>query len=924
MRECNTPNMPSFSALRKKQKSLTRDVGIKSEHHTSSLGNHFYMNHPAKLLALDWANPLVRPFIHVYPEVSGPVAEFWQAEKWVSEIDLDDLSPMWADWQNKSNSHRHFYIKELAQLSDGTYVLPPRWVTVNNVVHVDIYDVGFFGDLSHHCASVTNGLVLFHNLRQIPASRLKSNYLDLCTSSSAIKFTEYSPAYSMPHPLQYSAHTNVYVVNLNIPHQKLQQEYYIRFASTSPNASSSEQFVTLGEDCVPGIWHEAYDCEFEEEIPFEIIPHVLPADNPQQSETSSHVGMAGSLGCRRDLTGGTKEYWSSENNLSLQPGVPCQNDVTIQVIRWQVWMACLDNKSGLEASYTSTGVKDKISQHWISELLEKAKRAALKSQIKYRIQQELWDWVVQQPNEFIPLPENDPLRLGLDLKAGKHYNVLLDMRGIDPHHDTPGEILHTYLLGNDKYVWHDTTKNWDDEKANIFASRLQSSSIDSLSIPPPRPRYVFQYKNSLIGKDFKMLQQLGVFQLHGFCSPLLFDLWKATGELGAHLWFPEIKNMDVYIADLEVLIGNLLDIWAVIDPNRILVKGKLHVIAHLVDDVRRFGPSVLYATEIFECWNAIFLLCSILSNHLSPSHDIAVTLADMERFEHMVSGGWWKNPDGRYIRAGSSVRSFLTSNGVLQRRLRRTLKPQSAAKRQPTTWNSMLPEPQPIGATWVQCKSVVAQSGDCCKPGFWVFVRKGENSEPFAGRIAEILARGGSTLTQQNTVVMVEPFTVLDIKDPRLNMPILVPSQDIASVKVKPQEIMLSFNAQNDYTVPVRQERIITDRTELQVIHSAEQQFILNMHGLHNAHLIREVLPRALIAPVPYLQDRCASHLRFATQLRQTEPARRAEIQAKTKATRAKNKQGKDILASAQARRQQDEQVDAAQGLNSDMEVDED
>ncbi|KAJ6463071.1 hypothetical protein DFH09DRAFT_1113674 [Mycena vulgaris] len=492
-------------------------------------------------------------------------------------------------------------------------------------------------------------------------------------------------------------------------------------------------------------------------------------------------------------------------------------------------------------------------------------------------------------------------------------HIPFGFEGIDPHHDTPGEILHTYLLGNDKYVWHDTTKNWDDEKANIFASRLQSSSIDSLSIPPPRPRYVFQYKNSLIGKDFKMLQQLGVFQLHGLCSPLLFDLWKATGELGAHLWFPEIKNMDVYIADLEVLIGNLLDIWAVIDPNRILVKGKLHVIAHLVDDVRRFGPSVLYATEIFECWNAIFLLCSILSNHLSPSHDIAVTLADMERFEHMVSGGWWKNPDGRYIRAG-------------------TVKLQSAAKRQPTTWNSMLPEPQPIGATWVQCKSVVAQSGDCCKPGFWVFVRKGENSEPFAGRIAEILARGGSTLTQQNTVVMVEPFTVLDIKDPRLNMPILVPSQDIASVKVKPQEIMLSFNAQHDCvscncstdTVPVRQERIITDRTELQVIHSAEQQFILNMHGLHNAHLIREVLPRALIALVPYLQDRCASHLRFATQLRQTEPARRAEIQAKTKATRAKNKQGKDILASAQARRQQDEQVDAAQGLNSDMEVDED
>jgi hypothetical protein len=52
MRECRTPNVPTFSQLRKRQASLTRQVDIKTEHHTSSLGNHFYMNHPSKLLAL--------------------------------------------------------------------------------------------------------------------------------------------------------------------------------------------------------------------------------------------------------------------------------------------------------------------------------------------------------------------------------------------------------------------------------------------------------------------------------------------------------------------------------------------------------------------------------------------------------------------------------------------------------------------------------------------------------------------------------------------------------------------------------------------------------------------------------------------------------------------------------------------------------
>ncbi len=55
-----------------------------------------------------------------------------------------------------------------------------------------------------------------------------------------------------------------------------------------------------------------------------------------------------------------------------------------------------------------------------------------------------------------------------DLRAGDHFNVLLQTRGIDPHRDTPGEILHTYLLGNDKYVWHDTSKTWTKQNDETF------------------------------------------------------------------------------------------------------------------------------------------------------------------------------------------------------------------------------------------------------------------------------------------------------------------------------------------------------------------------------------------------------------------------------------------------------------------------
>jgi hypothetical protein len=156
MRECKTPDVPSFTALRKKQAQLTREVKLQTLRHTSAMGNEFYMNHPAELLALvsissslvalsdenetqDWANPLVREFIQVYPEITNHISEFNQAEKWTKEIDLDDLSPMWADW--KRNGDKHFYVKELAQLESGRFVIPIRWVIVKKEVHADIYNV---------------------------------------------------------------------------------------------------------------------------------------------------------------------------------------------------------------------------------------------------------------------------------------------------------------------------------------------------------------------------------------------------------------------------------------------------------------------------------------------------------------------------------------------------------------------------------------------------------------------------------------------------------------------------------------------------------------------------------------------------------------------------------------------------------------
>lgn len=62
----------------------------------------------------------------------------------------------------------------------------------------------------------------------------------------------------------------------------------------------------------PDHWHTAFDCSLMDEIVFWIIPHVLPADNPQQSETCSHIGLKGNLFCRHCKAGGPDEQRESD------------------------------------------------------------------------------------------------------------------------------------------------------------------------------------------------------------------------------------------------------------------------------------------------------------------------------------------------------------------------------------------------------------------------------------------------------------------------------------------------------------------------------------------------------------------------------------------------------------------------------------
>lgn len=144
LRELGVQNVPSLSALRTFQAKQTQS-GVCPTHHISSLQNHFYVNHPAKLFALDFANPLVRRQMRFYPEISNPVTESWQADKWLHEVDLTELSPMWANF-SETPKH-HFFVGELAQLSDGRLVVPRKWILISGVSHFEMYDISYSSEV---------------------------------------------------------------------------------------------------------------------------------------------------------------------------------------------------------------------------------------------------------------------------------------------------------------------------------------------------------------------------------------------------------------------------------------------------------------------------------------------------------------------------------------------------------------------------------------------------------------------------------------------------------------------------------------------------------------------------------------------------------------------------------------------------------
>ncbi|KAF9009784.1 hypothetical protein BDZ89DRAFT_1227657, partial [Hymenopellis radicata] len=876
LKEFGAPEVPSLKYFRKLQTNMRSLCGSDPAMHTGTI-------------ARDFSNPTIAQHLHLYPEeVDGPISETWQAERW-KEYDPSQLTPMF------SKGFRRFWIEELAQLKDGTYVIPHSWIVRHGILHSDASRVVF----------TPAGWKKTED--QLSMRKLVDDDEDLYV----VMVSPWADDVSGNRSKQYNKHMNMYAGNGCLPGRLLQQEFHVHYVfSQSINETTTKPF-------------KCFNAATQRNCRFIVRAPGLPADNPQQSEESCHMGANANFPCRKCGWGGSgleKESEDGFHNCHFA-GIARDAETIREALRKQLSTAMYGVASHVEDLQTKSGTKDSITQHWIEQLLTKAKemRSSHPEMTPDDIAQHLQKWLEEQP--------------------GDKMNPLLDIAGLDPSQDTPVELLHTILLGVIKYIWHLLNTQWSDSDRHLLAIRLQSSDLSGLTVPPLRASYMIQYRNNLIGKHFKTLMQILAFHVHDITTPEQFTLIKAAGELSARLWVPEIDNMADYLSELEIAIANVLDAFDAIDPLRILVKIKLHLLTHIVDDVRRFGPGIRFSTEIYEAYNAIFRLCSIYSNHQAPSRDISFKFASMERVKHLLSGGYvFDAHRGTWVQAGDAVLRILRKKPIFQRHLGWTpvseitaghIVPQSLKKMPSLEWcrtrasassTPFTPPPAP-NSIWRYGKQLTTVSGDKVSPGSWVFARQSDETV-ILGRIAELLlcVNDEAAPIQARSAVLLERFVYGNERHPEFDWPILrrpngedITEHGVTSFTVvKSSSVLFVCSVQHDCRLGhcrptvVRhelQERQETNRIVQLIAHSDDDHFVLNVCGLHNFVQLCRTLPRELTKLKPLYEDRKSFHNEVSKAAREIRSGRRKDATEKRRATaqRKKEKVAAAIAAAAEA-----------------------
>ncbi|PLW23303.1 hypothetical protein PCASD_10954 [Puccinia coronata f. sp. avenae] len=634
-------NLPAWATIQLSRARIRKLLDDQIMYSNSPFGTPMFALNPERIISQNLANPLINKHLDFYPELAKgcDVYKFSQSLKW-----LKGLSPAHRPQMCEVNK-KHFYIMEPVQLFSSAVVIPIFLFICDSKLCARVLDIdetnttrdgtqltitiplnlGFDDarlrsievkefdrlysdilmadctrliDACNHCFIESNGRPNDHQVVSVPNPwRIKAKGRLI----RHVPITLYADDTSGNISKQFNKHISFFFTLSGLPPRVSNQEYNCHFLSTSNVASVleiSEQIVHhLNRMAQDGF--AAYDCSITQPVLVQSVVLCFLADSPMHAEVtntpnpgqSNHPCRMCTLSVERKSMIKTmahvQSYLQVDGHGQERPNPLRDWALTFKRTHALYNIAISNNITQFKTQSTLWGVKDAINTKFV---IESRTNPALKTKMEV-------------------LDLNYPNRL---------YNPFLLLEGFDGVLDTPVEILHVVLLGVVKYLARDDIAKLKEKEKSILIGRLNSLDRLSLNIDSIKADYLIKHIKSLVGRHFKIIIQSAPFVLLDLLSPERQEIWIALCKMCALIFQTRISNMDSYLDELTLHIHRFLRL--IVQSNAQWVnKPKLHMLLHLPESIRRFGPASLFSTKKFESYNGVLQKASVHSNRLSPS-----------------------------------------------------------------------------------------------------------------------------------------------------------------------------------------------------------------------------------------------------------------------------------------------------------------
>ncbi|RXW18687.1 hypothetical protein EST38_g7167 [Candolleomyces aberdarensis] len=662
LRVLDVRGVPSVRSMKTFCDNVQRLHGVESVLNHGALGHRFYVNNLSQIISQEMSNPAVRPHLSFLPEDAGQhLSEARQAARWLHELPPELATP------STRIGGQEYFTFEPALLTNNRIAVPVRWFTHQNKVFAQCWKLQVVQTYEGPAwQAVTSPLFI------VAASEFLRSYPDLLEDMKARPEAYKLPLVSKMHSVydpclaiswrwtysteagnpwrvrgggaqvmafpiwlycddtsgnlskKWNTHNSFLFTPAGLPQSEAQKEYNVHFLSCWVEKGKKIFGARPSEEADESDGGEDDDDESVADSISDAASEPDPASPPPSPQAGGNLppcepASTGSSSKLRNRKGPRQAIINSVDTISrsirnpIRPGCERTKEETCATSRSYFEEAkIVGTKTNVGKRQTNSGIKDRFQLHFLEQLFEsykglrgpRAKEKALKTKLA-------------------SLPENEDGMI----------NPVWRVRGLDAHSDTPVEILHVVLLGFVKYFWRDVIKNQLKNKApkkDLLATRLSCLDVSRLGLSPLAGHTLVQYAGSLVGRDFRAIAQVAPFVLQDLVTPECYETWKALSKLIPLIWQPQIDNLNLYLKLLESEIEQFLlraARWTAAWFN----KPKFHILVHLPDHIRHFGPAILFATEQFESFNAVIRAKSVHSNRQAPSRDIARVFAQGNR-----------------------------------------------------------------------------------------------------------------------------------------------------------------------------------------------------------------------------------------------------------------------------------------------------